>query len=48
MIQTLIGPIGNLVGTWLQGKVDKSKVEIEAPNGVMILPAKTATQIHED
>ena len=27
MIQALIGPIGNLVGTWLQGKVDKSKAE---------------------
>ena len=27
MFQALIGPVSSLVGTWLQGKVDKSKAE---------------------
>ena len=29
MIQAFIGPIANLAGTWLQGKVDKSKADSE-------------------
>ena len=29
MFQALIGPVSSLVGTWLQGKVDKSKADSE-------------------
>ena len=43
MIQALIGPIGNLVGTWLQGKVDKSKAESE----VKVAKAKAEAKVYE-
>ena len=43
MIQALIGPIGNLVGTWLQGKVDKSKADSE----VKVAKAKAEAKVYE-
>ena len=43
MIQALIGPIGSLVGTWLQGKVDKSKAESE----VKVARAKAEAKVFE-
>ena len=43
MIQALIGPIGNLVGTWLQGKVDKSKAESD----VKVARAKAEAKVFE-
>ena len=30
MIQALIGPISSLAGTWLEGKVEKTKAEAQA------------------
>ena len=29
MIQALIGPISSLAGTWLEGKVEKTKAEAQ-------------------
>ena len=29
MLGSLIGPISSLAGTWLQGRVDKSKAETD-------------------
>jgi len=40
MIQAFLGPIANLAGTWLQGKMDKSKAETE-----MYLGEKHITKI---
>ena len=43
MIQAFIGPIANLAGTWLQGKVDKSKADIE----VKVAKAKAEAKVYE-
>ena len=41
MIQTLIGPIANLAGSWLQGKADKQSAEAE----LKLTEAKAKAQI---
>ena len=43
MIQAFIGPIANLAGTWLQGKVDKSKADSE----VKVAKAKAEAKVYE-
>ena len=43
MIQALIGPIANLAGTWLQGKVEKSKADSE----VKVAKAKAEAKVYE-
>jgi len=43
MIQAFIGPIANLAGTWLQGKVDKSKADSE----VKVAKAKAEARVFE-
>ena len=43
MIQAFIGPIANLDGTWLQGKVDKSK----ADSDVKVARAKAEAKVYE-
>ena len=43
MIQAFIGPIANLAGTWLQGKVDKSKADSE----VKVARAKAEAKVYE-
>jgi|TARA_R100000149_G_C5860683_1_gene126676 hypothetical protein len=43
MIQAFIGPIANLAGTWLQGKVDKSK----ADSDVKVARAKAEAKVYE-
>tara|TARA_R100000700_G_scaffold31270_1_gene38376 strand:+ start:103 stop:501 length:399 start_codon:yes stop_codon:yes gene_type:complete len=43
MIQAFIGPIANLAGTWLQGKVDKSKANSE----VKVAKAKAEAKVYE-
>lgn len=43
MIQALIGPIANLAGTWLNGKVEKSKAE----TGAKVARAKAEATIME-
>ena len=43
MIQAFIGPIANLAGTWLQGKVDKSK----ADSAVKVAKAKAEAKVYE-
>ena len=43
MIQAFIGPIANLAGTWLQGRVDKAKAETE----VKVAKAKAEARVFE-
>tara|TARA_R100001163_G_scaffold447_3_gene676 strand:+ start:7768 stop:8166 length:399 start_codon:yes stop_codon:yes gene_type:complete len=43
MIQAFISPIANLAGTWLQGKVDKSKADSE----VKVAKAKAEAKVYE-
>ena len=43
MIQAFLGPIANLAGTWLQGKMDKSKAETE----VKVAKAKAEAKVYE-
>ena len=43
MFQAFIGPISSLVGTWLQGKVDKSKAESD----VKVARAKAEAKVYE-
>jgi len=43
MIQALIGPIANLAGTWLEGKVEKTKAEA----GAKVAKAKAEAVIME-
>lgn len=43
MLQALIGPVGSLLGTWLQGKVDKSKAETD----VKVARAKAEAKVFE-
>ena len=43
MFQALIGPVSTLVGTWLQGKVDKSKAESD----VKVARAKAEAKVFE-
>ena len=43
MIQALIGPIANLAGTWLEGKVEKTKAEA----GARVAKAKAEATIME-
>ena len=43
MIQAFIGQIANLAGTWLQGKVDKSKADSE----VKVAKAKAEAKVYE-
>ena len=43
MFQALIGPVSSLVGTWLQGKVDKSKADSE----VKVARAKAEAKVYE-
>tara|TARA_R100001509_G_scaffold163715_1_gene138932 strand:+ start:241 stop:657 length:417 start_codon:yes stop_codon:yes gene_type:complete len=43
MIQALLGPIGSLATTWLQGKMDKSKAETE----VKVAKAKAEAKVYE-
>ena len=43
MIQAFIGPIANLAGTWLQGKVEKSKADSE----VKVAKAKAEANVYE-
>ena len=42
MIQALIGPISSLAGTWLQGKVEKTKAEAQAIVTAEVEAAKAA------
>ena len=43
MIQALIGPIASLAGTWLEGKVEKTKAE----TGAQVAKAKAEATIME-
>ena len=43
MIQALIGPIASLAGTWLEGKVEKTKAE----TGAKVAKAKAEAAIME-
>ena len=43
MFQALISPIASLAGTWLQGRVDKSKAETE----VKVAKAKAEAKVYE-
>ena len=43
MIQALIGPVSSLVGTWLNGKVEKTKAE----TGAKVARAKAEATIME-
>ena len=43
MIQALIGPISSLAGTWLEGKVEKTKAEA----GAKVAKAKAEAVIME-
>ena len=43
MIQALIGPIANLAGTWLEGKVETKKAE----TGAKVAKAKAEAVIME-
>ena len=43
MIQNFISPISSLIGTWLQGRVDKSKAESE----VKVARAKAEAKVYE-
>ena len=43
MIQALLGPLGSLASTWLQGKMDKSKAETE----VKVAKAKAEAKVFE-
>ena len=43
MIQAFISPVASLVGTWLQGRVDKSKAETE----VKVAKAKAEAKVYE-
>lgn len=43
MIQALIGPIASLAGTWLEGKVEKTKAE----TGAKVAKAKAEATIME-
>ena len=43
MFQSFIGPIANLAGTWLQGRVDKAKAETE----VKVAKARAEAKVYE-
>ena len=43
MIQAFISPIANLAGTWLQGRVDKSKAETD----VKVAKARAEAKVYE-
>ena len=43
MIQAFLGPIANIAGTWLQGKMDKAKAETE----VKVARAKAEAKVYE-
>ena len=43
MIQNFISPISSLIGTWLQGRVEKSKAESE----VKVARAKAEANVYE-
>jgi len=43
MIQAFISPVASLVGTWLKGRVDKSKAETE----VKVAKAKAEAKVYE-
>tara|TARA_Y100001937_G_C6902912_1_gene234136 strand:- start:17 stop:418 length:402 start_codon:yes stop_codon:yes gene_type:complete len=43
LLQALISPLSSLVGTWLQGRVDKSKAESE----VKVARAKAEAKVFE-
>jgi hypothetical protein len=43
MLSSLISPIANLAGTWLQGRVDKSKAESD----VKVARAKAEAKVYE-
>ena len=42
MLNLLIGPIANLAGTWLDGKVEKTKAEAQALVTAEVTAAQTA------
>ena len=42
-LSTLLGPISDLAGTWLQGRVDKAKAESE----VKVARAKAEAKVYE-
>ena len=43
MLQSFIGPIASLAGTWLQGRVDKAKAETE----VKVAKAKAEAEVYK-
>ena len=43
MLQSFIGPIASLAGTWLQGRVDKAKAETD----VKVARAKAEAKVYE-
>ena len=42
-LSTLLGPVTDLAGTWLQGKMDKAKAETE----VKVARAKAEAKVYE-
>ena len=42
-LSTILGPISNLAGTWLQGKMDKAKAETD----VKVARAKAEAKVYE-
>jgi len=43
MLSSIIGPIGSLASTWLQGRVDKAKAETD----VKVAKAKAEAKVYE-
>jgi hypothetical protein len=41
MLQTLIGPVASILGTWVEGRVAKSKAKAEAEATVIIKSAES-------
>lgn len=44
MLQALIGPIGSIVGTWVEGRVAKTKAKAEAEAKVIVKSAESAAE----
>ena len=44
MLQALIGPIGSILGTWVEGRVAKSKAKAEAEAKVIVRSAESAAE----
>ena len=42
-LSTILGPVTNLAGTWLQGKMDKAKAETD----VKVARAKAEAKVYE-